>query len=105
MPDIIVLDPTLGYSRKKYEYREAIRSFYRKDDEGESKKVVKASWGIYPRRSKEKLESGDFMDEDQKEKLEKGFITLRPTKKCLDELRSSLEDLIFNQIEYYDPRK
>lgn len=91
-PDIITLDPTLGFRQDKHEYRKAIRCFHKTDNEGESLKIVKAAWGIYPRRSKPEV--SEYMVLDQNNKYSKGFIILRPNEDSLSALRESLQTIL-----------
>jgi hypothetical protein len=91
-PDIVTLDPTLGFRKDKYEYRDAIRCFHKKDDRGESLKIVKAAWGIYPRRSKPDVSK--YISLDQHDNYSKGFIILRPTEDSLSALRESLKTIL-----------
>jgi hypothetical protein len=91
-PDIITLDPTLGFRQDKYEYRDAIRCFHKTNDRGKSLKIVRAAWGISPRRSESEL--SDYTIFDQNDDYRRGFIVLRPTEESLAALRTSLLSIL-----------
>jgi len=90
VPEIVTLDPTLGnVHASKYEYREAIRCFNSKEPDGrQSKRIVKASWGIHPDRGQESIDS--YYKLDQQNDFTRGFIVLRPTAESIDALAKTL---------------
>lgn len=102
VPEIVTLDPTLGsVHADKYEYREAIRCFNtREPNSRESRRIVRASWGIHPERGSEDVSS--YMKLDQDNDFSKGFIVLRPTEESVNALAQSL-DRILSKVGLLSP--
>ena len=102
LPAIVTLDPTLRKPRPtddiyaqnredKYDYLETIRSFTERDEyTGESLRLVKAAWGIWPgnltNQTTTTMEEGD--------NFERGFIHLRPSDELLDQLPETLSHIL-----------
>lgn len=98
VPEIITLDPTLAHSGtrdsawdKKYEYEESIRSFVETNEQGRSKRIVKAAWGVSPglRRGQ-----SPFVELFEKQNYRFGFICLRPTDDHIEELQVTLRKVL-----------
>jgi hypothetical protein len=95
IPTIITLDPTLGSSEDKYEYRDSIRSLLDGDlepDGEESRKIVGAAWGIKPGGK------GDgrpvIHRKGARPDWRSGFLQLRPEELSISALPDSLGAII-----------
>lgn len=94
VPEIVTLDPTLGEVKpSKYEYLEAIRAFNETEPNSrESKRIVRAAWGIHPGPNRQDLDS--YIEIDQKNDYSKGFIRLRPTEGSTNSLPEILDQIL-----------
>jgi len=101
VPEIVTLDPTIGNNHpSKYEYREAIRCFNTTEPGSrESRRIVRAAWGIFPQRGQEEV--SNYIVFDQSGDFSKGFLVLRPTGKSTNSLAQSLE-LILLEVGLID---
>jgi hypothetical protein len=98
VPEIITLDPTLAHPGSKrdpwdskYEYEDAIRSFVSQEPNGESRRIVRAAWGI---STDIRRESAPFCEQFDPRHHQFGFIQLRPSSECLHALPRTLEAIL-----------
>jgi hypothetical protein len=95
VPLVVTLDPTLGNSKSKYDYRESIRSLVDGDlenDQRESRRIVTAAWGVRPggEHTVTFLEHAAPQNPDYRE----GFIVLRPNHESSGALSASLAAIL-----------
>jgi|GEM_PF-5257355 len=103
VPTIVTLDPTLGGSKDKYEYRDSIRSLVEGDYEPngeESRRIVGATWGIRPGGKHEH----PFIQHRKRVRPDwrSGYLLLRPDTETIRTLPDSLGKIL-ERVLYLPP--
>lgn len=99
-PVIVIFDPTTGkFDNKKFWYQNSLRHFIKKGSDGESLRIVKASWGIFPN-----YEGNDRTDRyyvSSNSTFSEGFIVLNHFSSTHLNLKETVRTILNNALELH----